>query len=121
MYFNKYDMYSIVDIDKKSMEKELVQPTYIRKDSVSTEYPTYLGLVLVKQRPRCDRKWDCNPKDSVQTEDPTYLGHVLVKQQPQCNRKWDCNPTRQAIKSGPHPRFDGPPSIKVEVLSSFLL
>ncbi len=24
MYFNKYDMFSIVDIDKKHMEKELV-------------------------------------------------------------------------------------------------
>jgi hypothetical protein len=73
------------------MRKELVQPTFIRKDSVQTEYPTYLGPVLVEQQPRC-------------------------------NREWDRNPTRQAVKSGPCPRFDGPPSImKVEVLSSFLL
>ncbi len=46
MYFNKYDMYSIVGID---MEKELVKPTYIRKDLVQTEDPTYLGPILVKQ------------------------------------------------------------------------
>ncbi len=79
-YFNKYDMYSIVGIDKKRMEKELAKPTYIRKDS-------------------------------VQTEDPTYLGPILVEQRPQCDREWDHNPTRQAIKSGPRPRFDGvPPS-----------
>ena len=50
-------------------------------------------------------------KESVQTKDPTYLGPVLVEQQPQCDREWDCNPTRQAITSGPRPRFDGvPPS-----------
>jgi hypothetical protein len=73
-------MYSIVGIDKKRMEKKLVQPTYIRKDS-------------------------------VQTEDPTYLGPVLVKQRPLCDCEWDRNPTRQAIKSGPRPQFDGvPPS-----------
>jgi hypothetical protein len=50
MYFNKYDMYSIVGIDKKHLEKELVKPTFIRKDSVQTKDPTYLGLILVKQR-----------------------------------------------------------------------
>jgi hypothetical protein len=61
MYFNKYDMYSIVGIDKKRMEKELVKPTYIRKDSVQTEDPTYLGPILVEQRPQCDREWDHNP------------------------------------------------------------
>ncbi len=44
-------MYSIVGIDKKHMEKELVQPTFIRKDSVQNEDPTYLGPVLVEQRP----------------------------------------------------------------------
>ncbi len=60
-------------------------------------------------------------KDSVQTKDPTYVGPVLVEQQPRCNREWDRNPTRQAIKSGPCPRFDGPPTMKVEVSSSFLL
>ncbi len=30
MYFNKYDMYSIVGIDKKCMEKELVSYIYIK-------------------------------------------------------------------------------------------
>ncbi len=72
------------------MEKELVQPTFIREDS-------------------------------VQTKDPTYLGSVLVEQRPRCNWEWDRNPTRQAVKSGPRPQFYGPPSMKVEVSSSFLL
>ncbi len=121
MYFNKYDMYSIIGIDKKQVEKELVWPTYIRKDSVQTKDPTYLGPILVEQWPQCNRKWDRNPKDSVQTEDPTYLRPVLVEQQPQCNREWDRNPTRQAVKSAPRPRFDSLPSMKVEVSSSILL
>ena len=72
------------------MEKELVYPTFICKDSVQNKDPTYLGPVLVEQRPRCDREWDRNP-------------------------------TRQAVKSGPCPVFDGPPSMKVKVLSSILL
>jgi hypothetical protein len=60
-------------------------------------------------------------KDSVQNKDPTYLGPVLVEQRPQCNREWDRNPTRQAVTSGLRPQFDGPPSMKVKVLSLFLL
>jgi hypothetical protein len=102
-------MYSIVGIDKKHTEKELVQPTYICKDSVQTEDPTYLGPVLVEQQPQCDREWDRNPKDSVQTEDPTYLGPVLVEQRPPCNCECDRNPTRQAIKSSPRARVACPP------------
>ncbi len=49
VYFNKYDMYSIVSIDKKTYG-EGIGITYIcTKDSVQTEDPTYLGPVLVKQ------------------------------------------------------------------------
>jgi hypothetical protein len=43
------------------MEEELVKPTYIHKDSVQTEDPTYLGPVPVEQRPQCNCKWDRNP------------------------------------------------------------
>jgi hypothetical protein len=50
MYFNKYDMYSIVGIDKKTHGEGIgITPTYIRKDSVQTKDPTFLGSVLVKQ------------------------------------------------------------------------
>ena len=45
-------MYSIVGIDKKTYG-EGIGITYIhtRKDSVQNKDPTYLGPVLVKQRP----------------------------------------------------------------------
>jgi hypothetical protein len=63
-------MYSIVGFDKKRMEKELVKPTFIRKDSVQTKDPTYLGPVLVEQQPRCDCKWDRNPTRLAVKSDP---------------------------------------------------
>ncbi len=40
-----------------------------------------------------------------------HTGPILVEQWPRCNCEWDRNLTRQAVKSDPHPWFDGvPPS-----------
>ena len=47
MYFNENNMSSIVGIDKKTYG-EGIGITYI---SLQNEDPTYLGPVLVKQRP----------------------------------------------------------------------
>ncbi len=54
MYFNKYDMYSIVGIDKKTYGEGIGITYIICKDSVQNKDPTFLGPVLVKQQPRCD-------------------------------------------------------------------
>ncbi len=51
MYFNMNDMYSIVGIDKKTYG-EGIGITYIHTQGLSSNKdPTYLGPVLVEQRP----------------------------------------------------------------------